>query len=318
MPISTPTAPTSGSPRTDGEVLAAAARRASAAWSVWHTTPWRWRIAGTTLELLADRDRRLAVADPDARLLTVSCGVALHHARVAVTGAGRAVSVRRFPDPLRPDLLAVLTVTGRREPSTADRRRDAAIGIDTWHHDHEHHALPAAALERLRAAAATGGAFLRPLLGEQVAVLGVAVAEAAALRLADTAYRAEHARWSVPRRRPGQTVPGATAEPAGAEPGPRVAPGDGTDSDAVYAVLCVDTDSRAAWLRGGEALSAVLLDAAVDGVCTAVMTDVVEMPAPRDLVRDLLGGVGEPLLALRLCGTGAASTAGLTSRAVRG
>lgn len=309
MPISTPTASTSGPSRTDGEVLAEAVRRSAAAWSVWHTTPWRWHSSDVALELFADHDRRLAVADPDARLLTVSCGVALNHARVALAGAGRVVAVRRFPDPLRPDLLAVLTVTGRREPSPTDRRRDTAIGAHTAHHEHEHRPVPPGAVHRLRAAAATAGARLQPLGPAQVTVLGVAVAEAAALRLADNGYRAEHARWTAPRRWE------AAGEAAGPDPGPRVAPGDGTDADAVYLVLCVDADDRAAWLRGGEALSAVLLGAAAEGVCTAVMTDVVEMAAPRDLVRDLAGGAGVPLLALRLCGTAdtSSSTVGITS-----
>ncbi|MFC7761617.1 hypothetical protein ACFQY4_28905 [Catellatospora bangladeshensis] len=63
------------------------------------------------------------MADPDARLLTVSCGVALHHARVALAMAGYAVDVRRMPGPEDPDLLAELALTGPHEPTAAERAR---------------------------------------------------------------------------------------------------------------------------------------------------------------------------------------------------
>src|SRR5690606_6798678 len=69
-------------------VLADAARAAGAAPSVHNTQPWRWRVYPDRLDLFADRSRQLTVADPDGRLLTVSCGAALHHARVALVAAG--------------------------------------------------------------------------------------------------------------------------------------------------------------------------------------------------------------------------------------
>jgi len=78
--------------------LEAAAEAALRAPSVFNTQPWRWRVTGDALELSADPDRRLAVTDPDGRLLLISCGTALHHARTALAAAGWSATVERLPD----------------------------------------------------------------------------------------------------------------------------------------------------------------------------------------------------------------------------
>jgi hypothetical protein len=58
------------------------------------------------VELYADRHRQLDVVDPDGRLLLISCGIALHHARTALAAAGWTATVDLLPDPSLPDLLA--------------------------------------------------------------------------------------------------------------------------------------------------------------------------------------------------------------------
>src|SRR5262245_36766735 len=93
--------------------LREAAEQALAAPSIFNTQPWRWQISDDTLRLWADRQRQLLVADPEGRLLTISCGVALHHARVALAAAGHQAVVRRLPDPADDDLLAEIRVEGR-------------------------------------------------------------------------------------------------------------------------------------------------------------------------------------------------------------
>jgi nitroreductase len=88
-----------------------------------------------------------------------------------------------------------------------------------------------------------------------------------------------------------------TAVPAGPRCG---GIGSGTDAGARYAILFTDVDSPAGWLAAGEALSAVLLTAVAQGLAVAPMSDVVEVPATRAALRDLLAGVGFPVLALRI------------------
>jgi hypothetical protein len=63
--------------------LAEAARVAGLAPSIHNTQPWRWRVDGDVLELYSEPIRQLHESDPGARLMVLSCGVALHHARTA-------------------------------------------------------------------------------------------------------------------------------------------------------------------------------------------------------------------------------------------
>src|SRR6185503_16306307 len=100
--------------RVSGEsgVLARAALTARKAPSILNSQPWRWRVDGRTLELRADRSRQISALDPDGRMLTVSCGAALHHARVALAAEGVRTTIGYLPDPADRDLLATLVHVG--------------------------------------------------------------------------------------------------------------------------------------------------------------------------------------------------------------
>ena len=58
--------------------------------SVHNTQPWAWRLRPDGVDLYADHQRRLSVADPVGRELTISCGAALHHFQVAARALGWA------------------------------------------------------------------------------------------------------------------------------------------------------------------------------------------------------------------------------------
>src|SRR4051812_24883684 len=107
---------------TGTDALRAAAEAALRAPSILNTQPWRWHVSGDTLTLSADPDRQLPVIDPDHRLSTVSCGIALHHARVALAAEGYAADVDRLPDPDRRELLSRVVVRGHRRPTTDELR----------------------------------------------------------------------------------------------------------------------------------------------------------------------------------------------------
>src|SRR5262245_27427268 len=98
-------------------VLHDAAQTAVAAPSIFNTQPWRWQVDHSSLRWWAEHERQLLVADPEGRMLTVSCGVALHHARVAPAAAGHGAVVERLPDPADADLLAEIHLTGPHAPT---------------------------------------------------------------------------------------------------------------------------------------------------------------------------------------------------------
>ena len=49
-----------------------------------NTQPWLFSVTSREISLYADRRRGLAVADPDDRELTMACGAALDHLKVAM------------------------------------------------------------------------------------------------------------------------------------------------------------------------------------------------------------------------------------------
>lgn len=184
-------------------VLEAAARQSLHAPSVFNTQPWRWRVTSTALELRADPSRQLATTDPDARLLTLSCGAALHHARVSLTAAGWAVTVERFPEPDDPALLARLRTTGPADLDVAAGRLvDAIPRRRTDRRAFGDPPVPEALLSGLRAAVEAEGALLHVVRPDQMPMLAVSTARAA----------------GAEARRPG--VPGGAVpldEPAGGQ-----------------------------------------------------------------------------------------------------
>src|SRR5512133_2456128 len=81
--------------------------------SIHNTQPWRWVYGHGVLELYADRSRQLSVVDPDGRSVLLSCGAALHLARLGLTAEGWRTDVNRLPDPGHPDRLARIRPLGR-------------------------------------------------------------------------------------------------------------------------------------------------------------------------------------------------------------
>lgn len=71
-----------------------------------NTQPWLFRLHEESVDILADRQRRLPVIDPQDRELTISCGAALLNLRVALEAHGHRVKFDLLPDATNPDLLA--------------------------------------------------------------------------------------------------------------------------------------------------------------------------------------------------------------------
>jgi nitroreductase len=293
------------------DALEAAARASLRAPSVFNTQPWTWRVDGHTMELHADPTRRLEVTDAEGRLLLISCGTLLHHARVALAAAGWSADVERLPDARQPGLLARIRMTGHAEPDPfAVRLADAIIRRRTDRRAYGERAVPPEILTRMAFLVEAEGAHLHVVPDDRVPELSVAVDEAADVEYFDPAYRSELSRWTHRPAWTGDGVPPSTTvlpslrrvaarnHVPGGTPG--LVPGPGGDEGAAYAILYGHDSLPLHLLRGGEALSAVLLYATDQQISTAPISEAVEVSWPRQLLRRLLPDGGEPLLIVRL------------------
>jgi len=289
--------------------LAAAAGIGGYAPSIHNTQPWRWRVHGDRLELHAVPSRRLAASDPSSRLMVLSCGVALHHVRVALAAEGRQAGVARLPEPDRPDLLARLTLTGRAPVTT-----DAMRLLQTIHVRHTDRRpvtdaeTPPQTLDQVRQAAEAEGGWLHFLGPNDVLDLATTADRAQTIETFDPQWREEIAYWAggsrpeglgipdsaIPSESPKTTVPGRDFGLSGQLP-----ISAGHDRAAVYAILYGDDDTRLGWLRGGEALSAAWLTATELAVSVLPLSAAVEVSSTRQILRRLLSNLGEPYLVLR-------------------
>ncbi len=290
--------------------LAEAASAAGYAPSIHNTQPWRWRLTATTLDLRLVPGRILPVTDPDGRLATLSCGAALHHARVALSAQGWHATVIRMPENADRELLARLRVEGRAPvdpPSVlhlrtiplrhTDRRPVAGTPVDP------------ADVAAITAAVETPDTHLHTLRPDQVLELAAAADHAQRSEAADPAWHDELAYWTGPARPPGAGVPDAAIPDRATRttvPGRdfghhgALAVSAEHDQAAVFVMLYGNTDEPLAWLRAGEALSAGWLTATERGVSVLPHSAPIEVIATRQALRVMIASIGYPYLVLRL------------------
>ncbi|WP_406079143.1 Acg family FMN-binding oxidoreductase [Micromonospora sp. NBC_00858] len=290
--------------------LAQVAAVAGRAPSVHNTQPWCWRVLPDGLELLAVRDRQLAAIDFDGRLMTLSCGAALHHARLELAAEGWAMRVDRLPDPAHPDLLARIVANGRAPASREAMRLVQCMQVR--HTDRRPVSDEPVSDESVKAIVQAGhaeGARLQILSADQVMGLAAAASRAEAVAAADPQIREELRYWTgragpagtgvppevLPEQPPQATVPARDFARPGTLP-----VGPGHDRAAVYALLFGDEDEPESWLRAGEALSAAWLTATRLGVSVVPLSGVIETVGTRQTLRQMLAGLGYPYLVLRL------------------
>ncbi len=103
---------------------------------------------------------------------------------------------------------------------------------------------------------------------------------------------------------------------------PSAGPPDGSPPAAErpdVVVIISDDDSPRSWLQAGQALGAVLLQAAHEGVMAQPLAQATDLPGSRQRLGAALGLVGTPQLALRLgypTGAAAPGVATTSRRAV--
>ncbi|HEU4422496.1 MAG TPA: nitroreductase [Pilimelia sp.] len=285
-----------------GPTLAGCLEAAVAAPSVHNTQPWLFRLRDGAIDVLADRTRQLTVLDPDGRELTMSVGAAVFNLRVAVLSHGRIPLLRLLPAPDEPDLLGRI-VPGRRAPRSATARRlDRAIPLrHTNRRPFYDIPIPREVLDDLAAAAHAEHADLT-VLGPAVRddIFGL-VRTAEGRRRLDPSYWTELSLWTrdIPGRRDG--VPPAAFGPwpvldsvplrdFGLVQPARRRHAERFEHEPTVVVLQTSGDGPRDWLHAGQALERVLLTATVRGVASTLMTQPLELPELRALVRDRVGG----------------------------
>jgi nitroreductase len=278
--------------------------------SIHNTQPWRWRLHGNVADLYADTRRQLIVADPDRRLMTLSCGAALDHACTALAADGVAATVDLLPRGGDPTHLARLTVTGRAVVTDAAVRLLHTIQIRHTDRrpllDQSIRGSDVAAMRTIVGAYHTG---LHPISRTDVLELAAATVRAQRDGIDDAAIRQELGAWTGDRRPAGAGVPDANILP---EPAQTTVPSrdfghagsaatnPGHDSSAVYAILYGPDDEPSSWLQAGRALSALWLYAVAHNIAVLPLSAAVEETVTRQTLHRMLSGLGYAQLAVRL------------------
>lgn len=274
-----------------------------------NTQPWIFQISQSVIDLYADRTRALPVNDPDDRELAISCGCALMNLRIAAASDGLGAQVELLPNPAQPDWLARASFTGQSGASAEEallaefieRRR-------TYRKRFASRDVASETVDQLVEAARAEGAWLRPLLPEEVRQQASSlVAEGDAAQWANPSWRRELAAWMHPRRRgdgltiPTLAVPAAQLVVRTFDMGGGVGAKDRELAKAspLLAVLGTNSDHMHARLQAGQALEHVLLVACQHGLQASYLNQPVQVANLRHKLQDLVEG-GFPQILLRL------------------
>jgi hypothetical protein len=293
------------------------ARSAGMAPSHYNAQPWSIGVSRDGVEVWAEPTRRAPVADPDGRQLMVGVGAALLAVRLELAQLGLSAAVQLLPDPARPDLAALVRVTGTR-PVDAEQHL-------LWLQIPRRRTVRAPMLAEV-------DPDLRRLLASQVLAEGcglrwveapgerralaalVAMAERAQQR--DPRVLGELSHWVGPQAvAAGAGVPDYALGPTGevghaAEfplrdfaGGGRRSEGTGThrpEPRPVVSVLTTGADQPGDWLRAGQALMRLLLTGTAHGLAASFLNQPLEDRGLRAQVRSELSLPGPAQTVLRL------------------
>jgi hypothetical protein len=282
-----------------------------------NTQPWKFRIAGATVELYGDFGRRLPVADPDNRELVMSCGAALLNLRVAARNFGLTAAANLCPDPDRPDLLAEFRLTGRALAGRGDHRLFNAISERrTSRLPFDRREIPRPVLYRLQRAAAYEDCWMWFAATKDVRVQVADLIAAGDCSLnANVEFRNELSRWLRSNECPDRDgLPGfayglgdlaSRVAPQIIRPVPFARPLAQRDRDLAlnapaFAVLGTDADGLESWMIAGQALGRILLAAQSEGLAASFFLQPIEIPDLRDKLAHIVGEPGYPQITFRL------------------
>jgi hypothetical protein len=291
------------SPRTVAEAFSEAAAAAGHAPSFRNTQPWRWRLTGDVLDLFLERDRLLPDSDDDGLHAMISCGAALHHARLALAAHGWRVTVIRLPTADSAHL-ARLRMNGPAPAGSTTARRASAIRLrHTDLRPVTGKPLTPEDLAAIRIAVESQNTRLHVLRSDEILDIAVATRSARVPGTAMTQWQHELGLWTGDGRIVGAAGEGGDGRimgtPGMGRPGEQSSAG-GHDRAGTFAVLHGDGNTRLDWLHAGEALSAGWLAATEAHVSVLPLSTALQEFYDRKARRRLLAGLGHPYLVVRL------------------
>jgi hypothetical protein len=240
----------------------------------------------------------------------ISCGAALHHLQVVAGAVGWRATVTRLPETQRSTVLARVTL--RAAPPSEDAESDLRA-VDERRTDRRRFTswpVPDDRLQHLADVATEHGTHAVPLLAVTERFrTELLVRRALERQSGDPRIAREQRSWLD--RGAGDGVPSAvlprqTSTMRGGHPH-RFAAGVLEDPERLIegadglVVLGGATDDAVGWLKAGEGLSALWLEATSQGLSVVPLSQVIEVAETRDaLHQDILGGGAHPLLLLRI------------------
>ncbi|MCU1602022.1 MAG: hypothetical protein JWO22_2731 [Frankiales bacterium] len=278
--------------------------------SVHNTQPWHLTPTVSGMLLSRDRTRQLHAIDPGGRELLLSCGALLHHLQVAARALGIDALISLD---LRGDAVATVELSQGHDATPAEI--DAAVAILHRHTSRgrfDDSDVSAADLQRLDRAVEGQGGMLRVVRADELTGVEVLLSRAErALHQVD-GYDDELSRWvwhdgddergdgmppDAVDHGAGRAESLAGREFDGPLPRPEEPP---LPERPTVVLLCSLGDAPADWVQSGRALSALLLAATQAGLLAQPLGQVIDLPASRLALTQLLGTVGSPQMLLRI------------------
>jgi nitroreductase len=280
-----------------------------------NTQPWKFAVRAPDVLVFADPARRLPVADPDDRELTISLGAAAMNLRAAAARAGFVANVlAEGAVDGGPVARIRLSKAGDPDPALA-ALFPAITARRTWRLAMEDRPLADAAAAALAGLTALGGASLQVVADEaQRAALEALIHEGDLARMSDKAFRRELAHWMRPAH--SHADDGLAGDALGLssfasilaawstktfDMGKSMAAKDvALSRESAALVVVLSADEPAALLDAGQLMERYVLTAALHGVACSFFNLPVEAPEIRGKIGKLLGAAQLPQVLFRL------------------
>lgn len=302
----------------DAAVVTSLVEDAAMAPSMHNSQPWKFVLSTGTgvLAVYGDPVRTMPVGDPDNRGLHLGCGAALFNLRVAAAHRGWTALPGLLPHSSDSWHLADVVL---QEAESPERELSALYPAVRQRHTSRFpfsdEQIPTAILDGLSAAARLESCTLAVPEAWHTETVMELVHDSELFESASTSMREEIAAWTrTGRAGEGPDTEGIPSDAFGPRQFGVSAPARDFDTlhserdraEAVFekqpqiALLGTAKDRPVDWLRAGQALQRVLLQATLDGLATSLMSQPLEWPELRSFARDPSSATGFVQMLLRL------------------